>query len=216
MSSAVVETFSIRHAIIRGWTVFKQHWVFLVLLQIGTFIAISIVQSIIDSTTGFSGFVAWILGFALQLIIGMGTLSIVLHLEDGVEQSWESLFDPIDKFWVYAGAVIFTTIGTIVGLFLLIIPGVIFAVGVCFAQYLILEQAVTPQQALRLSWERTRGHKQTLALFLLALLGINMLGVIALGAGVLVTIPVTALAYAHAYRVFFPKDHAAHDTEAYE
>jgi uncharacterized membrane protein len=40
----------------------------------------------------------------------------------------------------------------------------------------------------------------TLFLLLLALTGLNLLGVAALGIGVLVTIPVGALALIHAYR----------------
>jgi hypothetical protein len=50
------------------------------------------------------------------------------------------------------------------------------------------------------SWRITKGHKWQLALLFLALLGINLLGVLALVVGVFVSVPITLIAFAHAYR----------------
>ena len=47
----------------------------------------------------------------------------------------------------------------------------------------------------------TRGHKWQLFGFVLLLLLINLLGLLALVVGLLVSIPVSTLAFVHAYRV---------------
>jgi len=47
----------------------------------------------------------------------------------------------------------------------------------------------------------TRGHKWQLFGFVLLLLLINLLGLLALVVGILVSIPVSTLAFVHAYRV---------------
>jgi uncharacterized membrane protein len=205
MEHLSTEPFSIPAAFRRGWELFVEHWTFLIPLQVGTFVVIWFANTLVHGAHGLAGVVAWFLSFALQLIIGMGTLSIMLNLVDGVPQTYKSIFDPFDHFWSYAGAVVLTTLGTGIGLLLLIIPGIVYAVGVCLAQYLIIDKHMKPQAALRESWQRTRGHKGNLALFLLALLGLNILGSLALGVGVLVSIPISGLAYAHVYRFFFPK-----------
>jgi uncharacterized membrane protein len=47
----------------------------------------------------------------------------------------------------------------------------------------------------------TRGHKWNLLGLLLMFFLVNLLGVLAFVVGLLVTVPVTVLAFAHAYRV---------------
>jgi len=53
---------------------------------------------------------------------------------------------------------------------------------------------------LRISLQLTRGRSGPLLLLSLFLLGLNLLGAAFLGLGLLVTVPVSALLCAHAYR----------------
>lgn len=50
------------------------------------------------------------------------------------------------------------------------------------------------------SWRITKGHKWQLLLLFLALLLVNLLGLLALFVGIFVSVPITMLAFAHAYR----------------
>lgn len=79
-----------------------------------------------------------------------------------------------------------------VGLVLLIVPGVVFAVRFGFTLFLVVDADRTVGQALRESWELTRGRG--FDLFLLALLAIPIViaGLLALCVGV---IPATAWVY---------------------
>jgi uncharacterized membrane protein len=53
--------------------------------------------------------------------------------------------------------------------------------------------------SLRKSAQETKGVKWHLLGFFLALIGLNILGAVALLVGLLVTLPVSAIAYAHVY-----------------
>ena len=54
--------------------------------------------------------------------------------------------------------------------------------------------------AIGASWNATKGNGFTLFLFILAALVLNFFGLLALGIGLLVTVPWTTIAFVHAYR----------------
>ena len=64
-----------------------------------------------------------------------------------------------------------------------------------------MASAAGPIDAMGESNRITRGHKWQLFGFVLLLLLINLLGLLALVVGILVSIPVSTLAFMHAYRV---------------
>lgn len=73
-----------------------------------------------------------------------------------------------------------------------------FALRFSMGQYAIIEGARVIE-SLRKSWRMTRGAMGKLVLFLLTFGLLNILGVIPLGLGLLITIPLTSLAMAHVY-----------------
>ena len=81
-----------------------------------------------------------------------------------------------------------------------LVPGIIIAMGLAFVPYLVVERGLGPIDAIKESWRITKGHKWQLFLLVLALLGINLLGLLALVVGIFVAIPVTMIAFVHAYR----------------
>lgn len=88
-----------------------------------------------------------------------------------------------------------------VGLVLLIVPGIIFGLMFMFATFIVIERELGPIDALSESHRLTRGHKWQLFGFVLLLILVNLLGLLALVVGILVSIPVSTLAFVHAYRV---------------
>jgi uncharacterized membrane protein len=84
---------------------------------------------------------------------------------------------------------------------LLIVPGVILGLMFLFTTLIVIERELGPIEALSESNCLTRGHKWPLLGFMLLLLLVNLLGLLALVVGLLVSIPVTTLAFVHAYRV---------------
>lgn len=87
-----------------------------------------------------------------------------------------------------------------VGLVLLIVPGVILMIRLGFYKYLIIDKKdISITQALRESMILTKGITWKLFLFTVVLGLVNLVGFICFVAGLLVTIPLSAIAFAYVY-----------------
>jgi uncharacterized membrane protein len=86
------------------------------------------------------------------------------------------------------------------GFILLIVPGIIWCLKFSQYKYFIVEKNAGPVEALKLSAQATDGAKWKLFSFGFVCLGINLLGLICLGVGVLFTAPLTMVAMAFIYR----------------
>ena len=92
------------------------------------------------------------------------------------------------------------TLAVLGGTILLIIPGIMLALGFQFAGYYMADNPeVGIKDSLKRSWRGTKGLKWKLLLFVLVLGLINIGGMILLGVGLLITMPLTSLALAHVY-----------------
>jgi len=130
--------------------------------------------------------------------IGMTTFALRAH-DDIASVKIGDLWNP-QPFWRFLGAEILAGIIIFVGFLLLVVPGVIASLGLCFVLYIVIDRGAGPINALKESWRITKGNKWQLFLFVLALIGLNLLGLLLLIVGVLITVPVTWLALTHAYR----------------
>jgi uncharacterized membrane protein len=83
---------------------------------------------------------------------------------------------------------------------LLIIPAIIWGIKFRFFSYFIIDKGAGPIEALKRSSSITMGAKWDLFLFGLLLIGINILGFLALVIGLFATIPTSMVAIAFVYR----------------
>ncbi len=97
-------------------------------------------------------------------------------------------------------AAVLVTILTTVGLFLCILPGLAVIVFSAFVYNFTLDRGEDAVAAIRSSWSLVAKSFGTVLLLLLTLLGVNILGAIPLGLGLFVTIPLSYVAVAFAYR----------------
>jgi uncharacterized membrane protein len=156
-------------------------------------------QPIPHPMTAIDGIVA-IASIIVSVFISMGLTHFALKAHDNIETTeLGDLWFP-QPFWPYLLAYILTVIIIALGFVALIVPGIILAMGLAFVSFLVVDKGLGPMQAIEGSWRITKGHKWQLFLLFLALLGINLLGVLALVVGVVVTAPITLVAFAHAYR----------------
>jgi uncharacterized membrane protein len=88
----------------------------------------------------------------------------------------------------------------IVGLILFIIPGIIAILALMFSNYLIVDKGLSFVEAMKKSYRITRPHWMQLFLFLIILVVFNVAGALLLFIGLLISVPVSMLAMAHAYR----------------
>ena len=100
-------------------------------------------------------------------------------------------FKSFDKFVPLLILNLLMTLVIFLGLLLLIIPGIYFAVSYIFAHFFVWYYDVDPTEAIRLSRKTVSGNFGQILLLCLALGGINLLGILAFGVGVLLTLPFT-------------------------
>ncbi len=196
----------------QAWKIYKKNWFNFIIIGI----IFSVVSSLgnlgiqIDFETGeivgnnFGLFKT--LSWLLSVYLGVGYIRYLLKLVDGKKVKIKDIFYGIDSIthFIYVIVVIFVVkLITLVGLLFFIIPGIIASVGLMFAKYIIAENKggdVEIVDAIKGSWNITKGHKWQL-LWLMIVLGIfNVLGVIALLVGLVITIPMTALITTIVYR----------------
>jgi uncharacterized membrane protein len=200
--------FSTGSALRFGWETFKKRpWFFVgstvvILLASGLIDAFS---SGVDAAVGGSAeqpsIVGTVVNLGLGTLLGMGATAFYLAAHDNPEAvDLSALWHP-QPFWKYLGASILYALAIVVGLVLLIVPGIMFALMFMFTTFIVIDRGLGPIEAMKESNRITYGHKWTLLGFTLMLVLINLLGVIALVVGLLVSIPVSSLAVAHAYRV---------------
>jgi uncharacterized membrane protein len=137
---------------------------------------------------------------ALQIIVGIGFIRISLRFCDREKGEYADLFSCLPLFFPYLLASILYGLIVVGGMILLVIPGIIWAIKYMFFSYLMVDRRVGPMEAIKGSSAITKGVKGKLFLFLLALMGINLLGAMALLIGLLATIPTSMLATAYVYR----------------
>ena len=66
------------------------------------------------------------------------------------------------NYWNAVIAGLVTTIIIVIGFFLLIVPGIIFACRLAFVPFLVIDQKMEAMEALKASWAMTKGHGWTI------------------------------------------------------
>jgi uncharacterized membrane protein len=207
-----MRTLSVGDCVRYGWETFKQRpWIL-----IGGFLLAMIISSIpglfiptpeigpdgqvIPHPLTTLEIVMSLASVVVSIFVALGLTTFSLRAHDNIQGvQIADLWNP-GPFWRFLGAHILTVIAIAIGFVLLIVPGIILSLGLAFVPYLVVERGLGPIESIKESWRITKGHKWQLALLFLALLGINLLGVLALIVGVFVSVPITLIAFAHAYR----------------
>lgn len=190
-----------------GWRTVRDHPVFLV----GTVVVAIAVPWIIswggdvafddDSARQFG---MWIIDLIVSATLNLGLAKIYLRFRDGERPIFENLFDGLVHFHKYLGASVIAFVAICMGLLLLLIPGIIILIRLWFLGFVVVDTRQGPLEAIQQSWDISRGHTFDLFLLFLLLCGLNLLGLICLGIGVLITIPISGLALAYTYRALRP------------
>lgn len=196
-------TLSVRDAFSLGWQSFRNRAGFL----IGVTLLMSFILAVFNRSglnfargnTNATTFVG-LLSSGLSIWLGIGLLKIHLKIIDGKKVKVQDLFSGGDRFWSFFASTVLVSIMVGIGTIFLILPGIIMAVYAFFAPYLIVDRNLNSIEGLKLSFSIIKGHFwQVLGLILAGAL-LNLLGTLALGFGVLITVPITGLAFTFMYR----------------
>lgn len=211
--------FRVGDAISYGWKKFTGNWVPWVVVSLLFFIIQGIVQGISAASQSGSDR-AWDSGYTL----GAGSLSFVALILSllatlvswamqaaqtrGALQETEGRKPAIGDFFQWgdrAGSVILTFlllgVLTFIGVLLCVLPGIIFAFFSWYTLWFVLDRGSSPIQALQDSFKLVGSNFGPVLLLALALIGINIIGVILCFVGLLVTVPLTLIATGYSYKV---------------
>jgi uncharacterized membrane protein len=146
--------------------------------------------------------------FYLVIILGStylmsGAYKAAFKQLRGGRISLSDLFSGGDVFLKTAGATILTVILTCIGSLFCVLPGLVVAGLLCFTVPLIVEGQLGVFDAMRASFDRTKGHWFMFTLYAIVLGVLAEIGSVACGIGILVTFPLLFTINAVAYRDLF-------------
>jgi hypothetical protein len=179
-----------------GWAIFQREWVILVAMYVVYAVLTAGPDFVIGKTFGKEH------PLTLTFKVGTSALSVFLYpgfIVAGLKAVRGASVDFTDLFAGFKrpGAVlIWNLLGSIltaVGMVLLVLPGVIVALGLSQSGYLVFDRGLCGVDALKASWKLMTGYRLSFLVLMLALLGINVLGLLALCVGFFVTAPLTAV-----------------------
>ena len=203
--------FSATDAIGYGWKGFTAN--------LGPLVLIGLVLILASALSNWlsQGFDSWlltligsILSLFISLVIGLGLIRAALAILDGGRPSVEQLVSTKD-IGPYIIASLLVALIVTVGLILCVIPGLIAGFLLQFYGYAILDRKTdsvttapesSPTGAIRASFEVVAANIGPLIVLALLCFVVNVAGALLCGVGLLVSVPVTAIAVAYAWRYF--------------
>jgi len=163
-------------------TLLEPHWI----LSIGVCLVCGLMVAIPSELNRYGEIVSFLLAGPLQL----GLCFFFLNLIKGKETRFELLFEGFKPLMTVLLSYAIITVLTVVGLVLLVIPGIVVALGFSMTYYIIAEDPeISFQAALEQSWKLTDGYKMELLELNLRFIPWYLLGVLCLIVGVLAVIP---------------------------
>ncbi len=173
-----------------------------------------IVLALVVLVQTFFGVINWL----VQTWFGLGMLKVYLKAARDEEPSVGDLFSigPYYLTGLLASLVLGAAVlgGVLFTWFLLFIPLFIMLIGFWMHKYLIIDQQLGPIECLKESWRITHGEKGDLFLFGLVTFFINLAGFLCCIVGLLITVPVTAIATSYIYDNIVQRKGRADGSEA--
>lgn len=205
------KSFSISEAFQKGWQLTKDNITFLIIYQI-------IIYVILLLTGGTHDKWEWslwhLLGWIIIVLAKMGLYQSALLITAGIKPGFDQLYRNWRLFFSWVIANFLFGVMVIIGLIFFIVPGCYLWARYGFFPFFILERNSGPLEALNQASEATEGIRWPVFLFFLACAGLNVLGLLFFGIGLLITVPITLLALAMVYRqITHQRDKVIHPTE---
>ena len=185
-----------------GW---RQLWKYF--LEI---LLISIIAGVLSLPSGMGGWAQGGAGAFLGIVAVAYGILVVGPIEFGLSYSYlraargdkleiKDVFAAFQNYWNAVLASLLVGVIIVVGLILIIIPGIFFACKLAFTPYLVVDRKMEVIEAVKTSWHMTRGHGWKV--FLIGLLGIPIFiaGCICFGVGVIISIMWITMALASLY-----------------
>ncbi len=175
-----------------AWDRFKEHWIVLFLAILLTGILGKFPEWIARFVQLYGGLdpssLEWdavelggtLLGWFIDVFFSVGLVRLFLQAARGQQlPEFGVLFRGFDRFLPMLAVTTITQLSIATGLVLLIVPGVFLACAFYIADYLVVDQQLGPINALRTSWQLTKGHRMNLVVIGVFGLVASLLGLLA-------------------------------------
>ncbi len=151
-----------------------------------------------ESTTG--TIIVNLISIVFSCFFSLGYIKNIFQALDDDEPQFSAYGQQAHKIGTYFVSNLLVSIITIIGLCLLIIPGIYLALRLQFYSAFIVEENAGIIESMKRSWEITRGQVMPLFLVALVMIGFILLGCAIFGIGVFVAIPLVYIMYAYVFR----------------
>lgn len=199
-----------------GWKYFMENPVFFAVTTLIVVLVGNDYKEMVNLSPGMMSLLS-LIQTIISVILGVSLIKIYLKYVRGDKNlEYGDLFIGVRDLKLLFMFILTQAIYVIIvllGLILLIVPGIYFAIKYSFATVLVLDRKVGPFEALKMSGKMTDGVKMDLLVYALLAFGVMALGTFALLVGLLAAIPVVYLASAYIYLNLLKRIENGSDTQ---
>lgn len=205
---------NIKNLFSKSIAIYKENWfniilIILILSLVGIFSEVNVfgmdrmMSENIFETAAIINLLVWFVSTYLSI----GFIRYIMKLIKGESAKIKNIFHGVDSIEHFVFVVIVSLLVgmiTLLGSLLFIIPGLIIGIGLIFAKFIIIENKggeIEIVDALKKSWEITKGYKWKLLWIGILVILFNLLGLFALGIGLLITAPVSLILMVLIYKI---------------
>lgn len=185
----------------KAFATYKLHWKFLVPI---TLIAGLIQYGLNFLTNQFTqpalAIPSSLISLAINTTVTVGLINVYLKLHQTNSADYPDLYSKLHLVGKMILVNLLYGLITTVGLILLIVPGLIWALKYMFFPFLIVDKNLNPMEAIKASGRLTKGHYWQLLLLVLSMGLLNTLGALLIFVGLLFTIPISMLVMTQVYK----------------
>ena len=208
------KTVEVLQLIKKGWEITLSNWKAILILEIPVFLIyiclITLANIYFPDTPDSPATVRFINIVSVNLLGYLLTFAGIIYslkLADLKPYSFSDIQAKMYLFPNYIAASLLTVICMFLGFICFIIPGIIVGTRFTLFGYQMVDKEVGAIKAMEGSWDLVKGATWKVFCFLLAIALINIIGVLCLGIGLLLSIPTTFIASALLYRTLWNQTH---------
>lgn len=183
-----------------AWQLLKSNWqtlgglaIIIVIFNAIHAQVVGVLQPVPTQPSATASLFSLVYSFFMVYIEG-GLYAMVINMVRRKPVQLTDLFSGQQVFVPLLLTILLVTFGVGLGTILLVIPGLYLMVKYAFAALLAVDQKIGPMESLNRAAKLTDGHKMLLVGYFFGFVFLNILGVLAVLVGVLVTLPLTMLA----------------------
>ena len=161
------------------------------------------------AAAGILGFLAVFYNILVNGPVQYGMAFAFLKAARGDKLEIIDMFEAFKNYWNAVLASLLVGVIIIIGLILLIIPGIFFACKLAFTPYLVVDRKMAVIEALEESWRMTGGHAWKVFLIGLLAIPICIAGLLCFIVGIIISIMWVGLAFASLYHAVSSSEKAS-------